>query len=652
MNIPETINAVNAVYHYKTDLTALERGVKDLENVLFNMQPNQTNKENAEALLYRLKAKIFALKYFDGGYLEEDFRGLQAYLTEVTPKAEGAGYVKTTVLCKSLLSVAEAVYDVMMGAVGEIYRVRDDEGNPTTSNVADLESVRAAFEARANKLADIPDTKTLFGEKVVMIDVKERAIADVNEIVNWAERAIRKINGQTNEQFFKNNVKNLEDEEGLNFFDYYPSLPDRENTTAHAIVAMSPFRDEVLLFARAYARQYSLQFVSVHASAFAGTENLFIDSFFEEIAQKKFNLILFGLPTYHDANKPYLLEKTIRFTNGYGVAICVDDKGDRKVYDDMFNIAKEADGLDVMDVSYKYLTMPNYHFVISEFEQKGMITGADYSFVQKHMAFMGFVGFNTAVSLHVQGRGWRDEAIDISSRHEQLSAAYLKYLPSQAQLIDVAWRDLALERDTSKVHKEFDYDSVRAVNPKNIQKILQMNVSLFAKIGLMVKYCCLCGEDISVWPTLSVSEKSARLTDASRLVCFLLDNEYSPEIEVIPEEKWENKTAGAVCCDGGKRIIYREDCCMDYEWTIDAVCHECYHGFQFTLENHGWKEWHYIELGVTEYRVPEWQFNTSNYKDSRHGNAYKVQVLESDARAFAKDCIMQSANYWHLLDLE
>ncbi|MBQ3493188.1 MAG: hypothetical protein IJA88_03690 [Clostridia bacterium] len=652
VNIPDMINAVNKVYHLSVEVDALERGERELENILTNMQPNPKNREDAQALLYRVGAKARAHKYFCGGYLEEDYSSLISYLEEIEKKAEQSGYAKTLALIQNLIQIAKHIHGVMDGAESAIYQVRDENGNPTTPEISVLQSFIDNFLKRIEQLESLPSTENVFGEKVKSEDFKKNALCDLQDIVDWTNDAIKELRGTVNDEFFKTHTKTLDQENGLKFFDYQPSLPDKSATKANAIVIMSPLRDEVLLFCKAYEKAYSLSFISMHVSVFSGKDEQFIIDAFNEFADRKLSILLYGVSSYHDENKNLLLSTLLKFAKDGNSIIIEDERGDRKVYDVLYQIANDCEGLDALDVSYKYLTMPNYNATIEELEQKGMINGAEYSFVQKNMPFMGFVGLNTAVSLFVQGKDWKSVAKDISDSHYSQAQSYLRNLPTQAQFIDVGWINLQLGRAVEKTRGEFDYDTVKSVNPNNIRKILALNANLFVKCGLIVKYCCIAGDDQSVWQGLPTAEKSARLSDATSLISHLLGNEYHPQVEVIPVDKWEDKSAGGMCCDGGKRIIYREDCCNSFDWAIDAVCHECYHAFQHTLQHHGWQEWHWAELGVTEYRVPEWDYNFSNYKSSSHGVTYRVQVVESDARAFAKDCIMQSTGHWHLVDWE
>ena len=650
MIIPEAIEYVNGTYCLSQDIAKLSDGVNRLNDILLNQQPRPNFRQKAEALLFSLNAKICAIKYFDGGYLQDDYLELKEVVSNDITKAEQNGYTKTKELLQALIEVADKVHLAIDGVEGEIYRVRDEQGNPTTADTNVLNDFAKNIKERAESLKEMPDTVNLFGERVKMFDIKTCAINDLLSLSNWAEQAVQDIIGQANEQFLNENLSLLSDQAGAKFFDYYPSVPDREQNSAKALVVLSPLEDEVVLFARAVEKERKLTFHILSALAFRGKGAEFINCVFDQFAKRNLNLIINGFNDYKEEDRKFLLEKLLVYSKEYGEIIIIDDKGDRNIYDLAYEIAKENEGLTTSDVLYKYLTMPNYNFVVSELEDRGLINGSEYAYVQNNMPFMGFVGFNLACSLFVQGKEWKDEVIELSRRHESFCQAYIKKLPSQAQLIDVGWKKIENLSKAITNKKEFDYDSVKNINVANIKKILELRASLFAKCGLLVKYCILAGDDLSAWGRLDIKQREDRVNSATRLVANLLNCENDPQVQIIKKDEWTTKGAGGLCCDGGKRIIYREDCCDNVDWLCDAICHECYHSFQHTLQHQGWQEWHWEELGVTEYRVPEWDYNFERYKAS--GTSYMIQVVESDARAFAKDCIMQSEGHWHLIDWE
>ena len=134
------------------------------------------------------------------------------------------------------------------------------------------------------------------------------------------------------------------------------------------------------------------------------------------------------------------------------------------------------------------------------------------------------------------------------------------------------------------------------------------------------------------------------------MVCKILATEYTPEVKIVPEELWDRKSAGGLCQDGGKRIIYRESSVNNYSWIEEAVCHECFHAFQHTACCVPYSDWFFTELGVTEGRITSWDDNFKVYVGSEDSKTYWVEVVECDANAFALDCLRNIEKYWKDID--
>ncbi len=638
-------------YVLSVDTDTLLQTAEAFDNILLNERPNPENREIVDFHTYLIRAKYHVIKYFANGYYENDYEELMAYLYTAIKESTEKVYNKTRAVCEEVLLYSRALHDVTSDLITLNAGLYDADGR-LVNNVELLTEVLNQFDAKLARLNDIPDNNALFGEKVKMINVKNQVVEDITSVANSIRREINILDSKEIKNFLDHSVTYLDDEEGEKSITYHPSLPDKNSVSANTIVLLSPLKDEVILFARAYANEYGKKFITFNLDKLNGKSTDFIDKFFKEITDKKLSCLIYGLTEYRGDNKATLLEKFVRFSKSGLTVFAVELKGNKNTFDEFYNVVKGAEGLSPLDVTYKYLTMPPYNDVISEFESKNMITGADYEEIKNEMLYMGYSGFNSAVMAFIQGRLWKSTAKAYSKEHEIFVNAYLKNIPSQEQFIDLGWKDLSMGTSRSKSSQPFDYDAIKSANPKNIEKILSANLTLMAKCGLIVRYCTLCGDDVSVWKNLSTEEKSKRLSDASKLVAYLLDNEYQPEVQVIPLDKWEDKGAGGLCCDGGKLIKYREDCCDSYDWTIAAICHECYHGFQHTLVNNGWKDWHWEELGVTKNRIPEWKYNFEHYEGKTSSVNYKREVVECDARTFERDCVERSSGIWNTIDLE
>ncbi len=262
---------------------------------------------------------------------------------------------------------------------------------------------------------------------------------------------------------------------------------------------------------------------------------------------------------------------------------------------------------------------------------------------------MGYLGLNAASRAFSAGRDWKKEAKEISDVNFARAKRYLAVTPL-SQLLDAEWgvKDEAVFIPKGR---EFDYDDVRGIDPVNIRKILTCGGNIFAKCGLIARYCTLCGADKSVWKALSIETKSERLTAATKLILRLLDADVDPVVELVPEEAWTKADSGGYCSQGGKLIRYRDKSMQDYDWAVQTVCHECFHAFQHRAER-GFEQWFFEELGVTRNRIEEWKFNFLNYEGRTNTLTYKVEIVEGDARAFQHDCFQMSEELWHKIDFE
>ena len=649
----EIIESAEKAYIECADVDKLSAAVAEVDEAIAAGRPTGDNLRRADALSYCIKAKVLTIQYLSSDYSPEAYDEIMSYIAVSLDKLATTDYENTIRTFAELRGLIFAINEMMKDAVELVYQVRDTDGGLATSSVELLSQILEAFKRKQVAANDLGDTSSVFGKWIKMPDIGGRVRDDIGEVCDWIEKNLFALRTKSTEEFFKQYTHPLSDEPLECGIEYHPALSKNDNSTARATVLMSPLHDEVVLFARAYAKENSREFTVIDSRGFSDKDDAFIDAVFESLSNAKLDALIFGLTEYHAPNAEHLLETIIRYTLGGRIAFPHDGKGDKLLYDSFYKITKEKTGLTGLDVSYRYLLLPSFAEVSGELEEKGAISPSDHAFLREKMAFMGYVGFNRAVLLFVQGKKWRDEVMEISDRHEIESQRYLSNIPTQAQLLDPSWRTIDLVRDQEKPKREFDYDSIRTVNPKNIKTILEANISLHAKCGMIARYCALHGDDISIWNNLTVEEKSARLTDATRLVAHLLQNQYEPEVEVIAEENWHNKRAGGFCCDGGKRIVYREKCCRDYSWTIKAICHECFHGFQHTLENNGWLPWHWDELGVTKNRVNEWTYNTSNYRAiEKNFTVYMIQIIESDARAFEMDCYEQSEAVYNTINLE
>ena len=633
------------------DKAKLEAGAEKMADLLKKSGLNEENRAAAESCYYRLKAKVYAICYFNEGYTEEDYRQLVDFLTDARARLECTDYKAARALCENLYELAVKVHNFMFDALELLHQVQDSDGNPITSSPDLLENTLTVFERKLEKARELGDTTYVFTENVNLYDIGGDLIAVLQEICDWIKSTLDSFQSGQADEFFKNYVTPIS--ENLKYKSVYhaPALVGAL-VSAGTTVISSPIKDEVILAVYAYADTMKRSFTVVDAYGFSGRTKEFIDVVFTRLKSKGQSCLIINAAEYHDPNTAELYSRAIRYGKEGFTVFLMDSKGNGGVYERLYDIAKSTDGLTGLDVNHKYLAMPPYSEVTRILQDSRLLTAEELEKLRKSMPYMGYVGLNLIVTLATAKKPWWDDILEISTANKAKAHEYVKNIPMQEMFLDLAWADLQLERDLTKKTREFDYDTIRSANPANIRKVIGSALNVFEKCGLLVRYCMICGDDSSVWRGIEAEEKSRRLNDATTLVAHILQTQYTPEVQVIPYDEWEDKTAGGLCCDGGKLIKYREDCCDDFEWTARAVCHECYHAFQHTLTDYGWKEWHWQELGVTRNRVPRWELNFCNYKGSKYGTEYKVQVVESDAVAFEYDCFDQSKNVYHMIDWE
>lgn len=653
MNIPETITACDEIYKTSVNLNSLEKGAKALKEIVNSGTANKDNFERADGLYYRIKAKYFTIKYFDGGYLEEDFNLLcentEKYLTELQQKS----YANTTRLLENLLNIAKVVHEQVKDAFELLSAVQDDSGNLRIDvDAGKISYVLDLFKQKFAILQSALPEESLFRKDVKIFNVQEQVLNDLSEIIDWLTARFNKLDEKDVENFVDKNCSDLSSYE-FPYLYISERLNSDARNTEKTIVISTPLKDELAFFVRYAEKEHGIKFVELNLGCFSGKDVEFTDKVFAYFAKNRLNLLIFGANGYNEQNREYLFEKLIRYSNLGFFVLLSETQGKKDLYEDFVAVVEKHSDFSRLDVGHKYLRLPSFNQAVSLFIQNAMIREEERSFINKNMPYVGYVGLNKCLYLATQNKDWRDEGVNYSQRHGAIVDEYLRNIPSQEQLLPLDWIDLRLEKKDLFDGLSFDYDTLYYANPQNIKAIVESDLDLFCKCGLVTRYSTLHGDDYSTWVTLEREERERRLTDATKLVASLLHCVYVPVVQVIKDEEWKKSKAGGICINGGREIVYKDSCTLNYEWVIDAVCHECYHAFQHTLENNGHREWHLKLLGVTSSRPQEWYENNIHYVDiDKNYEGYMRQIIEADARIFASDCIKNSANKWHLFDLK
>lgn len=652
MSYKDVIEKANAAYIRETETRALAVQTEALDNLLNEKDLLPDFRAKAEALRHRLYIKLCAglyIKSFDNAVLE---RALN-YVTAERPQAEEKGYKKTVAVMDAAAVTLKNVA-ALCGRIEDIKKPLLYRG----VQVADF----GACEAAAKEINFIKETVEKqeflnpFGENVVFLDIRA-------EILKGAEAALDEINGM-GAAAVKNAVADYVTDISNDFalFEYFP-LPDREEGgKARATVLCTPFKDEAKLyatFARREAedergRKSKVRLYNLNCSVFEKYDLNFAESVFTFLKTENADCIAYGAGSLGEKAQTAFFKNAMRFGRSGRQIFIVDETGDGNLYPAALAAAQTDAGLSSVDISRTYLSMPAFKDVEEELRDKGMLSEpADYERL-KRMPFMGFLGLNKIVQARVQGMtNWYDVGIRLSAANQERAERYLRKLPSSYLLIDSGWGDYSsFEVEKDEGERGFDYDGIKSVHLKNIRNIVESGESVFAKCGMIARYCTTAGGDRLEWQMLERDEMADRLDMATKLVFKILGvTDIVPEVLLLDD--LENPTAGGLCVDGGKQIHYLLSSMRnDWEWAMGCIVHESFHALQHKLEQGGWSKWYYDNMGITRGRVEQWVRTRKIYNSNTKSDVYQVHMREADARAFETDCD-DGRNYaWNGMDFE
>ncbi len=634
MAFKDDLERINTLYYNSTAVAELKKGLDELDKMLSGGWLNAANSENAEALYCRIFVKIKLLKYLSG-YSDGERGELEEYILSEYRNAEKKGYKKTCAVMDGAKTLIKFVHGVVS------FVADADETLRAGVTGAQCDAVISSLEAMKGDVERAEITSP-FGDGVKFTDVKEGLIRRLEGGISAAQRRKSEERAGKVGHF----LRKISDKYLL--YEYYP-LPDYdEGGGKYTCVVCTPFIEE----ARLYAARAVADGVAVYeadATVFEGYTDDYVADFFNHVTELKAGLILTNAEKLGEGKKK-LLYRGAMLAGKRGVNVFIhDDDGDGREYEKCVEYSADDGRLSPRDVGISYISMPYFKDVCAEFEAKGLIAGgADYDGL-KEMAFMGFIGLNRVVADFIAGADWRKTGKKLSAANTAAARRYLQTLKNSYLFIDSGWGDFSsciIKKE--RTHEGFDYDGVRDIDLENVRKIVESEHSVFAKCGMIARYCTLGGGDKTDWELVPREEMLSRVTLATRLVFRIMRVETSPEVEIL--DALDNPTAGGLCCNNGKLIQYKSDCCKNWSWMVDAIVHESFHALQAKLRLGGWSEWYYEQMGITRGRVERWTFTNNIYDGNTSSKLYKVHIVEADARAFEIDCD-DGRNYaWNTID--
>ncbi len=656
-------DTINIVYKTSTDIDQLAKAYNDIR-VLYLDSPvikrflkvkPEIEEEYGiyESLSMRLHVKELLLRYFVG-YTDDAKNEITEFVAQSLDISCDKEYTNTTKILANARDLVDEVHDIMRETVAAINRVRDGSGQIATDNTALI--VEAAETIKKSlKAARELETVTVFPEGVVIPDLAAKVVQDLVEEDAWFSEQLTANQSEAAAKLLADCVKPLSSSGFKTTAEYYENPVDRSKVTARAIVISSPFVDEAMLYAGVYSGYINHPLHILYAEKLTECKNrgVTLDALMQQARAEDMAFIVVGIDKLSGEFVDDVKLAFLRAAHNGTHVLIVNNVGGRALYESMDKLAAADSELSTTDVYHAFLTMPSFNAVTRILSERGYITTSesDSSRVRSALPFMGFVGLNTILSSDPSSP-WFDLAKLRSEENMDEALRYLNTLFAPRQLIDEGWGNFAGHvRFVKGEKKHFDYDDLHGLDKENIRLIMEKSgISVFDRCGLIVKYCLLSGNDVSAWPKFSAEEQSKRATTATKMIAKILDTSYAPEVEIIPEDKWTTKGAGGLCIDGGKRIVYRQDCAQNYSWMEDAICHECFHSFQHTAANSPFADWYFTELGVTQGRIAQWDDNFKVYVGDTSSVTYRVEIVECDAKAFALDCTRNVENYWKDID--
>ena len=657
MNLMELKAKANKVLSNSNSIEEISTLVKEMSEFSKQSWLDNENFSMIEATVCKLQIKRFLIQYYESHYSNEEYNKLINLLNTIEKLASNKNYTSSLALAKNYKKIIEQVHPIIVDIPAVSKTMCDNDGIRLLKTTKEYELIKENIKNRITKINEI--TRLPLFPKDILKDPMDIAINLLNEVNDKADYYIKAIINEEEVRFIKHYTEDIKNIIKMRHT-FYPDIDIEENRYAKALVINSPFIDEVRLFIREYAANNNMKVSIIKANIFENMNVYEIEQAFNTLKKNDINCLIEGLPNFtNNEIKNELYKNILDYTKSGHYAFMYDNKGDNGLYKDFMDFCNQSENkYTLLDISFNYLSMPSFNDLIQLFIEYKMIESNLDPLVEeirKGLPFMGFLGLNDVFVANISKKNWIDVGRSISNKNYTSEVKeYLAKIPNQSLLVDTGWGDFLkgyIKQETTK--KEFDYDSIRYANPNNIKKIMEGGFTIFEKCGLLTRYCLLCGDDKSVWATLSRETQQNRVDEATKLVFQALGiYNIVPTVEILDE--MPSKDTCGLCCDGGKRILYQHAYIQNYEGLVSTICHESFHAFQHMAEGMSYCRWFWTDLGVTAGRVEEWRLNHKKYfgNSDKDYNKYRYQIIEADANAFEKDCNDSAGRVWNQVDFE
>ncbi len=637
-SLSEQLSRINKAYFDCLDLKKLHSESECLNAIIDNPNLFDDKRDNAKALRLRLNAKLRLLAYADG-FAEENYVAAKQYFEQAIAEANQNGYGKTAAIVEKFAKFATD----LNAALGETVKYRRVFGGAVTDVDLCTQALSCAARSRellkeCNFVTDVP--------LLQLGDLKQRAAEYLDDCEKLFQTAKQRVIVQTANAYIKDITYYRRD------YEVFPMPEYTEGGKANAVVLSTPLTDDARLFA-AYQCGDDGKLLCVEASGLADKEEDFLQTLFGYICEQNAVCIVENALSLPVEKCDALLMLAMRLGKRGLKIYLTDTSGTAHLNKRAMELAgEEGDDVSIADISLEYISMPVYASAKEELIARKIVNEVNGDEILQSMPFLGFCGFSQLLKLHGAGDArWQDKCRRISNAHSKAVLNYLEHLSAVYLVIDSGWGDFSQYEKQRSVYGGFNYDLIRDIDRNNIRLIVDSNESVFAKCGMIARYCTLGTDDKSVWQRLERDEMENRLRQAVRSVYQILRlpvSENFPKVELLDE--LENQTAGGLCCDGGKCIQFKLSCTLNIDWTFGTIVHESFHSLQSALVNGAWTDWHFLNMGISRGRVMLWKETRQIYNGNTHSNVYKVHMYEADARAFEYDCDEARTRSWNSMN--
>ena len=623
-SVLDILNDAKAVYYRSTDRAKLEEKEKRLDGVMKDPYAYEENKRYAQSLKWRITAKRLLLEYLDSSYSVEVMEEIEDFAQEKAPLSHEKGYVNTEIALNNVAALVQDISEIVGDSAMQAARVMTTDGQPMTSSKTECAQVAAIFEEKTQKINALLIPDPLLNKGVNLPDIKDAIITRFKTVSAFARKLEQEIIKKEAEAFV-NGVRELRYTTDWRNYSRYPVRNEwRERRTA--IILNTPYVDEAEL---AVVCNCDCAVYEVRADKFAGKDAADLNGIFAQFAVKGGAVIVTDLESYRGGNAREIINAACSYAAGGRGTFFTDESGNK-----LLSSIKGAAAIEK-------IALPSREYVQRAFEEEGLL--AEGESVPEEYAFMGYEGVNLALREHKRGKSWRAVLNWLCDKgRKTLAYSFLREAKGQEGFIPDDWGDFFSEVESKLGGKiPFNYDCIPQKERAYAEELMREDITTAEKCAKFMAYVFDCDNSRSIWEKKEKEEKQQAITTAVKFIMQALGTGIVPDVQF--HDNFDHlgpnyAFAVGLCCGGGKEILFKNSSVDILCHVTDIAAHESLHALQHTAKKTGWKQWMWEELGITAGRVESWSYNSAHYIIGGDYWHYRMQIMEADANAFAKEC--------------